>query len=100
MRPREQDLSKHPPLWQIVVTEHHPVHGKHDRVVGPAMSRAPLAQVFEAIGKVIASGRMRDWEAPWSDPRMIQVTFPNDQSTIFTREDRAVVGDHRIMLPH
>ena len=89
----------HEPLFQIMVTEHHPVHGRYDRPVGPAMCKAPLGQIFEAISKVILSGRMRDWEAPWSDPRMIQVTAPMTD-TPFTREDRAVIGDHRLPLPH
>ena len=100
MRPDPQIRDDHPPLFQIIVTERHPVHGSYDRPVGPAMTREPLGQIFEAIGKVITSGAMREWEAPWSDPRMIQITFPNDQSSLFTREDRAVVGDHRIILPH
>lgn len=90
----------HPPLFQIFVTVHSEQHGKYDMPVGPAMLKGPLGQIFEAISKVITSGRMKDWREPWSDPRMIQVTFPADQSSVFTREDRAIVGDHRISLSH
>ena len=89
----------HEPLFQIFVTELHPVHGRYDKPVGPAMIKRMLEPIFASIGKVIASGRMRDWEAPWSDPRMIQVTAPMSD-TPFTREDRAVIGDHRMPLPH
>ena len=89
----------HEPLFQIFVTERHPVHGRFDKPVGPAMCRRYLEPMIEAIGKVILSGAMRDWEAPWSDPRLVQVTAPMSD-TPFTREDRAIIGDHRLSLPH
>jgi len=86
----------HEPLYQLWVTETHPVFGRRDIAVGPRMCRRFLEPLMEAIGKSIADGSERKSPKPWSNPRLEIVTVLKHESP-FTREDRAneLVGGHR-----
>lgn len=89
--PRAQpQLSEgHPPLYQIWVTEKHPVHGRRDMPVGPRMCKEYLGPIMEMIGRRIASGVEKASRQPWSNPRLVlcETTLHPDDSP-FTREDR------------
>ena len=82
--------SAHEPLFQVFVTENHPVHGRREIAVGPKMARRYLEPLMERIGRDIASGKERAARQPWSNPRLLQVTAPRFETDgLFTREERA-----------
>jgi hypothetical protein len=86
----------HEPLYQIFVTEKHPVHGRREIAIGPRMMRRFLEPLMEMIGCRIADGTEGKSAQPWSNPRLELVTDLKHDSP-FTREDRAneLVGGHR-----
>lgn len=95
-RPHEDD--RHEPLYQIWVTERHPVHGLRDMPVGPRMCRRFLEPMMEMIGRRIASGAERTSAQPWSNPRLEVCPHTlHVEDSPFTREDRQneLVGGHR-----
>ena len=86
----------HEALFQVFVTENHPIHGRREIPVGPKMARRYLEPMMEKIGRDIASGTEKAARQPWSDPRLLQVTAPRFETDgLFTREERAndLVGD-------
>ena len=93
-RPFRDDM--HEPLYQIWVTERHPVLGTRDMPVGPRMCRRFLEPLMMQINKNIATGIEKNSPKPWSNPRFEQITNLKHESP-FTREDRAneLVGGHR-----
>jgi len=93
-RPFQDD--QHEPLFQIWVTERHPVFGKRDMPVGPRMCRRFLEPLMMKINMDIAGGKEKTSEKPWSNPRLVEVVKLRHESP-FTREDRANdrVGGHR-----
>lgn len=78
------------PLWQIFVTENHPVKGRREIAVGPKMHRRYIEPTMEAISKRIAAGIEGKSRAPWSNPRLVQVTEAKFQTEgLFMRQERA-----------
>lgn len=80
----------HEALFQVYVTENHPMHGRREIAVGPKMARRFLEPLMERIGRDIAAGKEKAARQPWSNPRLMQVTAPHfDTDGLFTREERA-----------
>jgi hypothetical protein len=96
-RPFQDDT--HPPLYQVVVDENHPVHGRRELRVGPRMCKEFLGPIMEMIGRRIADGTEKASGQPWSNPRLVMCTdtLHPEQDSPFTREDRQnpLVGGHR-----
>lgn len=87
----------HEPLFQVFVTENHPVHGRREIPIGPKMMRKMLEPLMERINRRIASGEEKASRQPWSNPRMLQVTAGTTSTDgLFTREERAnpLIGDY------
>ena len=86
------------PLYQIVVDENHPIHGRRELRVGPKMNKRYLAPIMEMIGKRIATGVEKASRQPWSNPRLVLCPETiQDPGSPFTREDRQneLVGGYR-----